>query len=143
MGRIWTERLLRWQTKLQRMMRGRYGHFDQLNRALLCISVAGMFLNIFLNVSILRVIPWLILIVAYYRFFSKKIYPRANENTKYLALKSKVVNRFSKTKNKVKNRHAYKYFACPNCKQELRAPKGKGKIKITCAKCQSQFIKKV
>lgn len=143
MGRIWMERLLRWQAKFQQMMRGRYGHFDQLNRVFLCVSVAGMVLNIFLNLAVLRIITWLILILAYYRFFSKKIYLRSNENTKYLKLKNNVVNRFTKTKNKFDNRHTYQYFACPTCKQELRAPKGKGKIKVTCVKCQSQFVKKV
>lgn len=136
-------RFLRWQTKFQRMMKGRYGHFDQLNRTLIYISIVGMGLNMFLNLMILRIVPWLILLLAYYRFFSKRIYPRANENTKYLAMRRKVANQFSRVKRKLEDRHTYKYFACPNCTQNLRAPKGKGKIKITCSKCQNQFIKNI
>ena len=143
MKRIWAERLIRWQTKLQQMMRGRYGHFDALNRTLLYISIIGIVMNVFMHSMIVRIISWLILIFVYYRFFSKKIYSRANENTKYLTVIKKCKNRLNREKNKVENRHTYNYFSCPACKQELRAPKGKGKIKVTCSKCQNQFVKKV
>lgn len=34
------------------------------------------------------------------------------------------------------------FYNCPKCKQELRVPKGKGKIRIKCPKCGEQFIKK-
>ena len=37
----------------------------------------------------------------------------------------------------------YAIFKCPNCKQKLRAPRGRGKIQVTCSKCRTQFIKKV
>jgi len=37
----------------------------------------------------------------------------------------------------------YRYFKCPKCQQSLRAPKGRGTIKVTCSNCQNQFIKKV
>ena len=36
----------------------------------------------------------------------------------------------------------YRYFKCPKCQQSLRAPKGRGTIKVTCSNCQNQFIKK-
>lgn len=36
----------------------------------------------------------------------------------------------------------YKYFACPNCSQKIRVPKGHGKIEITCPKCGEKFIKR-
>ena len=38
---------------------------------------------------------------------------------------------------------AYRYFKCPNCKKEYRAPKGKGLIRVTCKECGAQFEKKV
>ena len=37
----------------------------------------------------------------------------------------------------------HKYLKCPKCKQEIRVPKGAGKIRITCPKCQEKFEKKV
>lgn len=38
---------------------------------------------------------------------------------------------------------AYKYFKCPNCGKEYRAPKGKGNIRVTCRECGEQFEKKI
>ena len=37
----------------------------------------------------------------------------------------------------------YTFFTCPKCKQELRAPKGKGKILVTCQNCGEKFEQKV
>ena len=31
---------------------------------------------------------------------------------------------------------------CPKCKQQVRVPRGKGKIAITCPQCREKFIKK-
>ncbi len=45
-------------------------------------------------------------------------------------------------KERKESKKLYKYYKCPKCKTELRVPKGKGKIKIKCPKCQEQFIKR-
>ena len=49
-------------------------------------------------------------------------------------------------KNNLKKRWAqrstYRFFKCPQCKQTVRVPKGRGKICITCPKCKTEFIKK-
>ena len=39
-------------------------------------------------------------------------------------------------------RSTYRFFKCPQCKQTVRVPKGRGKICITCPKCKTEFIKK-
>lgn len=36
----------------------------------------------------------------------------------------------------------YRFFTCPTCKQKVRVPRGKGKIKIHCPRCKNDFIKK-
>ena len=33
----------------------------------------------------------------------------------------------------------YCYYYCPDCKQQVRIPAGKGKVKITCPRCGRQF----
>ena len=33
----------------------------------------------------------------------------------------------------------HKFFTCPNCRNRLRVPAGKGKIAITCPKCGTRF----
>ena len=55
---------------------------------------------------------------------------RALENRRYLIWKSRITDG--------KNR----YYRCPNCKQTVRVPRGRGKICIKCPKCGEKFIRK-
>lgn len=139
----WQQRMLKWQMKAAQFLRGRYARIDQLNRTLLISSMVLFLLNLFLPTNIARWIAYGLLIFCYYRFFSKKIYPRANENTKYVQFQQKITKRFSFQKERFQQRKTFKYFRCTNCSQQLRAPKGRGKIKVTCSACKTQFIKKV
>ena len=133
----------KWQTKIINFMRGRYGIFDTLNKFLLVISFALLIVMGFKPIPVVNLIPFALLIYIYYRVFSKKIYVRANENRKFMTATASIRKRYHFYKAAVKNRKTYRYFHCPDCHQELRAPKGKGKIKITCSKCHHQFVKKV
>ena len=36
----------------------------------------------------------------------------------------------------------HRYYDCPRCRQQVRVPRGKGKISITCPKCKEKFVKK-
>ena len=128
-----------WRLKLVRFMIGRYGRFDALNKTMLVIAIVCLLLPI----SWLNLISYLLLILTYYRLFSRKIYVRTTENQKYLAFQKKLFGRFSHQKAAFKDRHTHVYFRCPECKQQLRAPKGRGKIKVTCSNCHQTFIKKV
>lgn len=132
MGNIWLQRLMKINQKYQQMMRGRYGRFDQLNKILLIIWLVLSIFKRWLPFYLGDLLGLLILGIILYRFLSKKIYPRSNENQKLM-----------KWWSKLKSQRQFKYFKCPNCKQEMRAPRGKGKIKVTCKNCQNQFIKKV
>lgn len=126
----------------QNLMRGRYGRFDFLNRVLIVLALILWLISAFNSMSLLRLIVILIVIYVLYRFFSKRIYVRLNENKKVQerlhALDTKLFKRRQKQSTVTQL-----YFECPNCHQKLRAPKGKGKIKVTCAKCGHIFIKKV
>ncbi|AYW48035.1 hypothetical protein C7K38_06440 [Tetragenococcus osmophilus] len=132
-----------WQNKLIQFMRGRYGFFDPLNKMLLLLTAILLIINIFITIPFFNFLPLLLLLIVYYRFFSKRIYVRSNENQKYLRWQNKIKNFFKLKKEAFQYRKSYKYFHCPNCKKTLRAPKGKGKIKITCSQCHQQFVKKV
>ena len=44
-------------------------------------------------------------------------------------------------KRQQKNDTEHVYFHCPKCNQEMRAPKGKGKILVTCKNCGEKFEK--
>ena len=95
-------------------------------------------LDIFVPGKLLGRLATLAIIYAYFRAFSKNIAKRQAENNWYineieLPLRS-YLNR---------DRKNYAYFKCPTCKQVLRAPKGRGKIRVTCSRCTSKFEKKV
>ncbi len=118
---------------LRSFMQGRYGT-DKLNMTLLGIGCAMVLVSMFFGNSLLRLIltllAYALMILAIFRSFSRNTYQRYQENRRYLML----LNRF---KDKT-----HRYYRCPKCKQPVRVPKGKGKIAITCPKCQEKFIKK-
>lgn len=135
------------QINAQRWMRGRYGVFDSLNKLLIIIGLISLVAGNFISIMSwpLLLLAYGTFIWAYYRLFSKKVYVRSNENQKYLRLKMKYQKKFKQQKTKFEQRKEYKYFRCsnPSCKQQLRAPKGRGEIKVTCSKCHEVFTKKV
>ncbi|WP_455682437.1 hypothetical protein [Thomasclavelia sp.] len=131
----------KFQNAIYRFMMGRYGS-DQFNMFLLILAIVLMILNLFfIRNSFLSTIVWLILIYSLFRTYSRNIYKRKAENDKYLSLIQPIQKRINIIK---KNRedHEHKYFLCPECKQTVRVPKGRGKITITCPKCSHKFDKK-
>ncbi len=122
--------------KIYCFMQGRRG-MDYFGRFLMNTALILLMITIFLGrfrllASILNLIILAILIYANYRMFSRNLYKRELENSKYMAWKEKI-----------KQRKYFKYFKCPNCGQKMRAPKGKGRIKVTCHHCNSTFEKNV
>lgn len=127
--------------KFQRFMYGRYGG-DKFSMVLL---VAGLVLSLLGGLFFwpITIVADVIYIYTLFRMFSKNISARQREYYKFLKVWSPVENWFSFQKQKLSQRNTYRYFKCPNCKQELRAPRGKGKIEVTCQKCHKVFQKKV
>lgn len=132
--------------KLQRFMMGRYGA-DELGKALnvvalVCI-VAAMFAS---KVPVLYMLLYwgglVVLIFELYRMFSKNTAKRYEENQKYRDFRYRMVVKKEARKKRWQQRDTYRFFKCPQCKQKVRVPKGKGKICITCPKCKHEFIKK-
>jgi len=74
--------------------------------------------------------------------FSKDISKRRMENYKFAMLISPIYSGINKKIKELRDSKTHKYFSCPKCKQKLRLPRGKGKISISCPKCQTQFIRK-
>lgn len=129
--------------KLINFMRGRYG-FDALYRFLmlsgvLCLLFSALmrehgFLHMLFYYASVGLLVW-----AIYRTFSRNIEQRYKENLHYLERKG-AVNRYVRIKKEqFYQRKDYKFFVCPNCKTNLRVPKGIGKVNITCSKCGTRF----
>ena len=122
-------------------MTGRYG-IDQLTIALLVVGMVLTFTGDVFDSYTLTMISYVVFLASIYRTLSRNILARQKENNKYLQYFNPARAWLKGKYNIVKSNKDYKYFKCPNCKQELRAPRGKGKIAVTCQKCHTKFIQK-
>ena len=131
----------RFREKIAVFMQGRYG-MDQLGKVLTYGTVIVLVLSMMLQLNILYIVGIIVLILSYFRIFSRNIGKRYEENQKFLNLRYKLVCKTSRIKSSLKDRKMNCIFNCPNCHQKIRVPKGKGKISIKCPKCRIEFIKK-
>ena len=127
--------------RMQRFMAGRYGN-DQLNQFIFIVAIISMVLEIITRQSLFYTLTLVLLILAYVRVFSRNINKRYEENMKFLQKKDAILNKFRRQKSYAAPRRNFHIYTCPQCKQKIRIPKGKGKISITCPKCRTSFIKK-
>ncbi|MBE6761412.1 MAG: hypothetical protein E7551_03925 [Ruminococcaceae bacterium] len=125
---------------INRFMYGRYKG-DELNQFLIILYFAFWVLSFLPYLGFFRLINIIILIYVLYRALSKNIYARQKELNKYFEIKNKFKAQISLNKQKHQNRKTHLYFKCKNCKANLRVPKGKGKIEVTCPKCKQKVIK--
>lgn len=126
---------------LRRMLVGRYGT-DQLSLALIALYFVLFFLSYIPYCWFLSWIGLLLFAVILFRTFSRNIAKRYHENQVFLRFWNPVKNWFKNFRAAFRDHKTHRYYKCPNCKQKLRVPKGRGKIRITCPKCRNQFIKK-
>lgn len=126
-----------WYERLQRFLYGRYGT-DKLNLALLIFGLILSLIGtlVFWPVTLLADA---IYIWALFRTFSRNIPARQREYAAFLRFWTPIESWLRARKVRFSQRKQYKYFKCPNCRQELRAPRGRGKIEVTCQKCHNVF----
>jgi hypothetical protein len=135
-----TEMEIIMREKLQRFMWGRYGN-DRFNQFLMASAMVLLILSLIIR-GPFYMLAVAVMIYAYFRMFSKNIAKRSAENQWYLQKELKVKGFFQKKKRELQSRKQYHIYKCPNCKQKIRVPRGRGKIAITCRKCGNEFIRK-
>lgn len=126
---------------LRRFMAGRYGG-DQLNNVFLLLSLLLILLERFTRWRWMTVPVLALLFLCYFRVFSRNIQARYAENQRFLRWWRPIGTRLHNMGLRFRDRKTHRYFKCPNCKQRLRVPRGRGKINITCPHCRHQFIRK-
>lgn len=125
-----------------------YG-IDALSVVLILISSVLNLITLlrpFGNFLYLGIPGFLLLIICVLRGISGNHKARERENEKFLdiiepvfhAMDDRAVRRAEEKEQK----KIFKFFKCPSCHQKIRVPKGKGRIEITCPKCETRFIKK-
>lgn len=127
--------------KFQQFMSGRYGA-DQLSRFLMVITLVLLVVSMFGPLHFLYIIALALMIYTYFRMFSRNVAKRSAENQKYLNWKYRLVVKKDQQKKRWAQRKTHHFYKCPNCKQTVRVPRGKGRICITCPKCRTEFVKK-
>lgn len=126
---------------IRNFMFGRYGN-DELNMALVIASIILTVLSNLTRSLLIHYLSYIPLIYFVYRMLSKDIVARQRENYKFLPFWNKSIVELKQLKARFDDRKTHKYFKCPNCKQTVRVPRGKGTIKINCPKCHTSFTKK-
>lgn len=125
----------------RRFMAGRYGS-DQLNNALLLLGIALIVIARIFGWHWLDMFILALLILCYFRMFSRNIQARYSENEKFMRWWRPVSNKLRGARSRFADRKTHRYYKCPQCGQRLRVPKGRGKIMITCPNCKTQFSRK-
>ena len=146
------------------MFQARRG-LDELNKTLLISGLVLSIVSMFFPTNnafryILVALYGFFLVYAVFRMFSKDYSKRYQENLKFLTAVTAVKNFFKNLgkpsgtaakpkKAKVARKNPtwselkqYKYFICPQCGQRLRVPRGKGKLRVTCTRCNNTFSMK-
>ena len=131
--------------KLSSFMYGRYGN-DRLNNAIAVLYFILIIFSGFLRfilpgfvLRIIRILEYALIIILFYRTFSKNIYKRQRENRAWLSIWCDMQPELEYEKNKFVNAGTYVYKKCPACSAKLRFKRVKGRHSVQCPRCGKNF----
>lgn len=131
--------------RIARFMQGRYG-IDQFTNFLVFSALIILVIEMFVKAPVIRflfnILSVATIFYAYFRMFSRNHGKRFSENEKYMKFHNNVKFFIAREKSHLQQRKTHHIYKCPQCKQSIRVPKGKGRIAITCPKCHTEFIKR-
>lgn len=125
----------------RRFMLGRYGT-DQLSMAMLALFLISLVCSGFITSPVWSIAELVLIVVMYFRIFSRNIPKRTKENESFMKLWRPAQKWFKVRRNRFKSRKEYRYYKCPSCKNTLKVPRGKGEITITCPVCKEKLTKR-
>ena len=116
---------------------------DFFSKTMIVFALILSLINLKFKNRVIEIIT-MILIVYFgiFRVFSVNKYQRMIENQKFAKAVKPMTDFFEKYKIRALNSKDKKYIKCPNCKKEMKIPRNKGKIKVTCPHCGHKFVKK-
>ncbi len=127
--------------RLAQFLYGRNG-FDNLARTCNAVAILLLVINIFAQSTIIYFLWVAFFGYSIFRVYSKNIPKRYAENQKFMEI-TEVPRRYMKLVGlQWRDRSVSRYYICKCCHQQIRVPKGKGRIEIRCPKCGNRFIKK-
>ena len=125
---------------LSQFMMGRYGG-DQLNLFLLVLYLVLYVVFLFTRLLVFDLIGTVLLFVCLFRCLSRKLERRRAENARFLQFVRPIQRKLSGFRTRLRDKE-HRYFKCPNCGQQMRVPRGKGRITVHCRSCGAVFEEK-
>ena len=125
---------------ISRLMCGRYGR-DELGGFLLLLYFLLYVLSLFTSSRPLAWVALGFMLLFLFRALSRNFSRRREENARFLKLAKPLLDRFRLLRTRLRDKD-HRYFKCPSCGQQLRVPRGKGKINVTCRNCGAVFQEK-
>ena len=128
------------RSKLRQFMIGRNGA-DQFSFATLLTGLLCNLLSSVFDSALLSLLATILMVYTIFRMFSRQLNKRREENARFLSIFRSAKRKLTSTLAHMKDRE-HRYFRCPNCKQQMRVPRGKGRIQVTCRSCGVSFEEK-
>ncbi len=116
---------------------------DQLGLTFLFVGLILSFVNIFVRSWIISAVTLVVFAYVVFRTLSHNLEARRRENAAFVKATHPVWDRVNAAAYRgaaqAQDRRTHKYLKCPDCKQRMRVPRGKGKIRVKCPKCGKRF----
>ena len=125
---------------MSRFMAGRYGG-DQLNLFLIALYMVFYAVFLFTRLLVLELIGTVVLVVSLLRSLSRNVERRREENARFLQAVRPLWRKWTTCRAGAHDKE-HRYFKCPNCGQNMRVPRGKGRITVHCRTCGAAFEEK-
>lgn len=128
--------------KIKNYLQKVYG-VDFFSKTMIVFALILSLINLKFKNRVIEIITMLLIVYfGIFRVFSVNKYQRMIENQKFAKAVKPMTDFFEKYKIRALNSKDKKYIKCPNCKKEMKIPRNKGKIKVTCPHCGHKFVKK-
>ena len=125
---------------ISRFMAGRYGG-DQLNLFLVALYAALYVVFLFTHLLLFELVGTVLLVVSLLRTLSRNLERRREENVRFLQFVRPLWRKWTTFRARAHDKE-HRYFKCPNCGQNMRVPRGKGRITVHCRSCGAVFEEK-
>ncbi|MBO4265365.1 MAG: hypothetical protein J5922_04740 [Clostridia bacterium] len=122
----------------KKFMYGRYGT-DSLSGAMYVATIVIFTIGILFQSTVIYALAFAVFVLSLLRSLSKNLPQRRMENAEYIKISGKVKRYIKSRIYRISHAKEYKYLRCPKCHTDLRVPRGKGKITLTCPCCKNRF----
>ena len=125
---------------MTRFMAGRYGG-DHLNLFLIALYLILYVVFVFTRLLVFELLGTVLLFISLFRSLSRNLERRRAENNRFLQLVRPISRKWAALRARAQDRE-HRYCKCPNCGQQMRVPRGKGRITVHCRSCGAVFEEK-